>query len=278
MTNKQLRVHIGRIKWNKALAIVLGILSALLITVAVLLSDYCYEKWLHNKHEDPAKQIASIQRAIRWRPTDMTGYKKLLKIYLSDGVFTEEEDKTFRNILQEQQGRLNRISEEAADLYRELAFGYAQSYDAPPEERFKKAYRYFELTQPYANATDLEITAINTYLALGNYFAEYIWISDNTRQPSTMEIETLMKQLVGMMNTYQEVGSNEEKLTFACSLTPLLDAHGDLWTERLGADRVAGFVEKIRSQQLSAVSFPVTIRLQTELMLWLSENYPQEAT
>ena len=281
MTNRQLRFHIGRIKWNQFLATFLAVISAILISISVLLSNHCYDKWLYGEPEDTNVQIANIQRAIRWRPTDLAGYHKLLDIYLSDGILTEEENDSFREILEEQQARLNRVRDDAADLYRRLAFGYAQSYNYDPvtpnaEERLKKAYRYFELTQPYTNATDLEVTAINAYLALGNYFNEYIWISDTTRTPSTTEIETLMNQLTGMLDAYAEFGTNEEKLTFACALTPLIDAHGQLWSERLGADRVAALVQKMKDQLLPAVSFPVTIRLQTELMLWMSENYPWE--
>lgn len=277
MTNKQLCRHIRRIRFNSALAAILLVVAAALLTGSFLVTDHCYNTWIEPTGESAAGQVNSILRAIRLRPTQPEGYHNILDIYLQDGLLTEAEDAAFRELLNEQQGRINKRPDEAAALYRRLAFSYITCYDANAEGRLKKAYSYFELTQPYSDATELEVTAIDTYLAVGNYFSEYIWLTGSLRQPTTSEIETLVKQLSGTLDGYQQNGADEERLGFVCCLMPLLDVHGGLWAERLQAETVAELTMKL-SQQTTNGTTPVTARLQAELALWLDQEHPWEVT
>lgn len=267
MTNKQLKRHIARIRFNWVMVCIFALIAAIAISGSVLLSDYYYERWLNPKEGSPQEQVQSLQRAIDFRPREGEGYHYLLDVYLNDGVLTEAENTAFRAFLTKHQESLNKVPEKAVTLYRRLAFAYISSYDGPAEERMDMAYRYFELTKPYADATSLEVTAIDTYLALGQYYAEYVYLAGSLRQPSRAEVENLIRRISGLMDAFQQSPS-EDALAFTCCVAAILDTNGEEWSNLADADLVAALIEKVQKAQFDALQTPVALRLQKELAAW----------
>lgn len=261
MTNKQLRQHIRKIRFNRVMALLLAMIAIVCFVAGHWLTERYYDTWLHAEG-DLQTQVSSIIRAVALHPTRIEGYNMVLDIHLQDGVLTEDENDQLQNLISSYQSRLKTVPEATA-LYRRIAFSYAGCYDADAEERLKKTYSYLRM-QSYDDASALEATVIGSYIALGDYFSEYVWITGSLKKPTAVEIANLEHQLSATLNALQ-YGSDRDRLAFACSVRLLLSTHRQIWEETLGNDTVEKLEQKIQQQLLADVEDPAAIRLKAEL-------------
>lgn len=271
MTNAQLKTHIAKIYFNWIFASIFAVIAGLCILLSIMSANFYYERWLNPTGGSDQMQVQSLKRAIAFRPGEEEGYHKILDIYVKDGVMTQMEDEEFRLLLNEHQERLNRTPEIASKLYRRLAFCYVSAYEASAEGRLSKAFTHFERTSGTATS-GLEGAAIETYLAIANYYAQYVWKEGSLQQPTKMEVEMLIKRLSAQMDAFNTEGG-EDALAFACCVAALLDTHGELWVSKTNAQTVAALANKATQQLQVSTTSPVEYRLMTELKQWATQPH-----
>lgn len=276
MTNTQLKAHIVKIHLNWILAGVFAVVAALCIVVSILSANFYYERWLNPAEGNDQMQIQNLKRAIAFRPGEEEGYHKILDIYTKDGVMTQQEDEAFRLLLNEYQERLNKTPEIASKLYRRLAFCYISCYEGAAEERLSKAYTHFERTSGTATSS-LEGAAIDTYLGISNYYAQYVWKEGSLQQPTKMEVELLIKRLSAQIDAFYAEGG-EDSLAFACCVAALLDTHGELWISKTNTQTVAALANKASQQLQTTAASPVANRLKEELTQWINQAHAWEVS
>ena len=240
------------------------------------LTETYYNLWITpDPQMKPRDQVESIEHAIGLRPLEQEGYNKILDIYLVDGILDEDEHAQFQDLLNRHQERINRKRDLFAPLYRRLAFTYLSSYDVDAEARLQKAYNYLEVVQPFPGATEVEATAINSYLEIEEYYREYIWLEGFLREPTGGEVNDLIRRTTAMLDTMQRA-SDADRLAYACTLAALMEEHGVKWLDLVEYSKVAGLAAKVEQQLQKEVTDPAAARLKQELTRWKNEVHPWE--
>lgn len=276
MKTKQLRRHIRKIRFNWFLICFFSLIAAICIIGSVYLTNYCYNKWL-SPSGTAQERSEQIQRSIGLHPSRSEGYHTLLNAYLEDGLLTEEESHQLTEVLQQYQARLNKMPEEANVLYRRIAFAYLSSFDGDTTARFKMGYRYFERSRDYAGSDPLDQTAADTYLTIGSYCSEYLWLTGSLKEPNATEISGLIRRLSALLDSYAQ-GDDDKRLAFACTVADLMTDHGQLWVRKLGTDTVAALADKVAQQVQKPTSGNAAQRLKDELTAWAIAEHPWEVS
>lgn len=261
MQTKQIRNHIRRIHINWFIVIFCFLIAVASLLGAEFLTRHYYDCWLHPTGTQQ-EQAQSLIRAIDLYPNQLEGYNSLIDLYLEDDLLTEEEHKSLRETVNEHLARLNKKPEQAAQLYRRLAFIYLVNYDADVTTRLKTACTYMELAQEYPGEDQLQETAIDAYMEINSYCAEYVWLTGSLRQPAIAEVDRLIRHITAMMDAYAN-GNDADRLAYACTVAMLLHSQKDLWTEKTNTATVAALYEKLTEQ--AHASEPVSERLLAEL-------------
>lgn len=261
MQTKQIRNHIRKIHINRFIVIICFLIAVASLLGAEFLIRHYYDCWLHPTGTQQ-EQVQSLIRAINLYPNRLTGYNSLIDLYLEDDLLTEEEHRALRETVNEHLARLNKHPEQAAPLYRRLAFIHLSNYEADVTTRLKTACTYMKLAQAYPGEEQLQEAAIDAYLEINGYCAEYVWLTGSLRQPSIDEVDSLIRHIAAMMDTMQN-GFDVDRLAYACTVAMLLNSQKDLWAEKTSAATVAALYEKLAEQAYA--SEPASERLLIEL-------------
>lgn len=268
MKTKQLKRHIRKIRFNWFFVIFFAVIAVFCILSSAYLTEYLYDRWLAPEGTELTQEI-NIQRAIRLHPTRMEGYARLLDLYTADDALSENESAQLQQVLKDHQARLNKSPENVEQLYRDIAFAYLTQYEGDAEARFKMAYGYFQRSGSYSGENPLEDTATDTYLTIGRYYSEYLWLSGTTKEPSALEISDIVRQLSTMTDSYLK-GSLDQQLAYSCTVADLLTQHGSLWQEKIDSTPISTLVEKICAPLELSVTSECEKRLHDELSAWHS--------
>lgn len=266
MKTNQLKNHIRKIRINWFFASFFAVIALICIISSVYLTEHLYDKWLM-PNGTIQMQEKNIQRAIDLHPTRIRGYTQLLNLYASDDLLTEKESEQLQLVFKDHQSRLNKSHEDVEQLYRDMAFLYLTQYDGNAESRFKPAYGYFQLASSYSGQDPLEDTATDTYLTIGYYYSEYLWLLGTTKEPSAAEISDVLRQFSTMADSYQK-GSLLHRLAYSCTLADILTQHGALWMDKIGAEPIDELISKITMPLNLTATSESEKRLQAELLAW----------
>lgn len=268
MKTKQLKRHIRKIRFNWFFVTVFAVIAVFCILSSAYLTEYLYDRWLAPEGTELTQEI-NIQRAIRLHPTRTEGYARLLDLYTADDTLSENESAQLQQVLKDHQARLNKSPENVEQLYRDIAFVYLTRYEGDAEARFKMAYGYFQRSGSYSGENPLEDTATDTYLTIGRYYSEYLWLSGTTKEPSALESSDIVRQLSTMTDSFLK-GSLDQRLAYSCTVADLLTQHSSLWQKKIDSTPIYTLVEKICAPlELSATS-KCEKRLYDELSAWRS--------
>lgn len=261
MQTKQIEKHIRKIRLNWFIVISCFLIAVASLFCAEHLIQHYYVRWLHPSGTQQ-EQEQCLVRAIALHPDQLQGYDSLLDLYLDDNILTEDEHKTIRETVNHHIARLNKHPKRAAQLYRRLAFTYLVHYDADITTRLQTACAYMKIAQEYLGEDQLKETAIDAYLEINSYCTEYVWLTGSVRQPSSAEVDRLIRHVSSMLNAYAN-GDDAERLAYACTVAMLLSSQKDVWIEKSDIATVAALYTKLTEQ--NHASDPAAERLLTEL-------------
>lgn len=267
MSETQLRKHIFTIRLLRLLAILLVIISVTSLYYSWFLKKSCYATWVKPTDGTVAQIIESIYRAIKLEPDNSEGYRAMLAALLEDDILSEEEYTQFNSLITANQQVLHKNMNDTAPLYRQIAFTLLTSYCTEPQERLKAAYSYFQMAQEEEDADPLVQTTASVYVELGDYYAEYIWVSGISKEPSASDISDLLWRVSVTLDT-MNLGSEEDRLAFACCIAALVTEHGQIWEQKIGSTAVHALIDNILMQTAAPASTATAVRLQEELYEW----------
>lgn len=263
MTQKQMRRHIRKVKGSAIMAGVLAFIAVVAIACAVILANTSYKRWLHPSG-DAASQAKTVMRAISLYPDKAEGYQLLMDIYLEDSVLGQTESESLRSLLNQHQERLNQKFDQSVPLYNRIGFAYIACYDADAEARLRASLPYFGIIRDSLTEGSPERIAVSTYLDIGSYCSEYLWLTGSLRVPDKETVESLIADMVTTLEALQ--GKNDrDRLAAACCFDYLLARHGSLWEDTVEPQLVQGLSDAIREQCQKTVSDPAALRLLAEL-------------
>lgn len=273
--DKQILTHIRAININRFLLVLMIVIAAASIVGSFWMEDQCYSFWTSVEEGAPSERAVSIMRAIALKPSEMSGYIKLLDVYIEDGTLTKKEYAQYQETLLRYQSKLAGAKGDLSGYYRTLADTYMSHYDASVQQRLKAAYPHFEQANHYPHQQDQGQMIVETYLQLSDYYANYIWLTGTLRKPTANEVRDLIRLSRSMLDSFPETAVND-RLALACVLADMVAQHGTMWEDVAGTDTVTELVAHILKQTETAATDPAGVRLQEELTAWKNEIQPGE--
>lgn len=270
MPSKLLKKHKRKIIVCYIMLLVWAVIALCGLYGAGWYEDTCYRAWL-KKDGTPAQVIDAAKKAIELKPEEPEAYHRVLDMMLQDNVLSKAEHAQLTKIIKPHQDKLYSNIDASAGLYRRLAFTILSSYDDNAQERMRAAYSYLEFSQQAEqNTTAVERSYVAAVLSLEAYYDEYIWLTGTNRAPTAVQLKEMILQAQMLL---ESMTSDTMRLSYACCLADLLQEHGQVWVDTLGAEAVSAFADTLAMQAEYAVDKQATGLLE-ELTEWTYKAHP----
>lgn len=216
---------------------------------SVLLTDTLYQRYISiSAATEQDQRLVSYQNAIRLAPERPEGYLLLLGIYAEDGVFEKTESQQFLAIYNACQQELMGAPQAYSQVAARAGYLYVNGYDDSATVKLRMAYPFFQAALEHMDPGDSGYTALRCYCSIGSYYADYIWDASAVREVSAQQMQELLRQIQGTLNTFdQENGTDSvyNRLGFSLAVCNLLYDQRSICAVTVEAETVMAVYDQI---------------------------------
>lgn len=212
----KLTADIKSFKTKIGISLAMILLGICLIVSGALLKAHNYNALMNSSTVDTAKRAEELRNAIELKPTSKDAYLELIKVYASDGKFTEMEANDFLETYSNCKKDLEKEKDQYAEINYAIGEAFLKYYTGSNDN---SARAKLLMAETYFNAADIKgfkkQVLAHDYVFMAEFYKSYVLaddslVADDATKKDYKELLSKCDSIITELDKYN--GNGKEKM------------------------------------------------------------------